>query len=108
LLEEIVDEPEVRQFLIGRVMDVAQSEPLARELVKLPAAELVGLFIEGREEEEGPLQKILNGASYELPPLPNLFFTRDAARVVGAGGGPGRMGPPDRWRERVLMRGRFR
>src|SRR5690606_20313153 len=35
LLEEIVDEPEVRQFLIGRVMDVAQSEPLARELVKL-------------------------------------------------------------------------
>lgn len=107
LLEEIVDEPEVRQFLIGRVMDVAQSEPLARELVKLPAAELVGLFIEGREEEEGPLQKILNVASYELPPLPNLFFTRDAAMVVGDGVVIGSMRYTVRWTEEILMKALF-
>jgi arginine deiminase len=49
LLEEIVDEPEVRPFLIERVMDVARSEPLARQLLEIPAAELVSLFIEGRE-----------------------------------------------------------
>src|SRR5690606_5685248 len=105
--EEIVDEAEVRKFLIGRVMDVAQSEPLARELVKLPAAELVALFIEGREEEEGPLQKILNVASYELPPLPNLFFTRDAAMVVGDGVVIGSMRYTVRWTEEILMKALF-
>src|SRR5690606_38684206 len=107
LLEEIVDEPEVRQFLIGRVMDVAQSEPLARELLELPAAELVGLFIEGREEEEGPLQQILNVASYELPPLPNLYFTRDAAMVVGNGVVIGSMRYTVRWTEEILMKALF-
>jgi len=107
LLEEIVDEAEVRKFLIGRVMDVAQSEPLARELVKLPAAELVALFIEGREVEEGPLQKILNVASYELPPLPNLFFTRDAAMVVGDGVVIGSMRYTVRWTEEILMKALF-
>src|SRR3954469_15263661 len=47
MLEEIVDEPAVRSFLIERVMDVAQSEPLLRELSAIPAADLVGMFIEG-------------------------------------------------------------
>jgi len=107
LLEEIVDEPEVRKFLIGRVMDVAQSEPLARELEKLPASELVALFIEGREVEEGPLQKILNVATYELPPLPNLFFTRDAAMVVGDGVVIGSMRYTVRWTEEILMKALF-
>src|SRR5690606_5041113 len=107
LLEEIVDEPEVRKFLIGRVMDVAQSEPLARELEKLPASELVALFIEGREVEEGPLQKILNVATYELPPLPNLFFARDAAMVVGDGVVIGSMRYTVRWTEEILMKALF-
>ena len=59
LLEEIADEPEVRPFLIERVMNVAQSEPLARQLLELPANELVPLFLEGRAVEEGPLARVL-------------------------------------------------
>src|SRR5690606_40113803 len=78
LLEEIADLPEVRPFLIERVMDVARSEPLARQLLEIPASDLVSLFIEGREAEEGPLQEVLNTASYDLPPLPYLYFTRYA------------------------------
>lgn len=104
LLEEVVDLPEVRPFLIERVMDVARSEPLARRLLELPASELVGLFIEGREVEEGPLQEALNVTHYELPPLPNLFFTRDAAMVLGERALIGSMKYTARWTEEILMK----
>jgi arginine deiminase len=55
LLEEIFERPEVRPFLIERVMDVARSEPLARHLMEVPSADLVSLFIEGRAVEGGAL-----------------------------------------------------
>lgn len=107
LLEEIVDQPEVRPFLIERVMDVARSEPLARQLLEIPAEKLVGMFIEGREVEEGPLQRVLNVESYELPPLPNLFFARDSAMVVGEGVIIGSMRHAVRWTEEILMKALF-
>lgn len=107
LLADIMDLPEVRPFLIERVMDVARSEPLARELLEVPAADLVALFIEGREAEEGPLQELLNVESYELPPLPNLFFTRDAGMVVGEGVIIGSMRYTVRWTEEILMKALF-
>ncbi len=107
LLADIADLAEVRQFLIERVMDVARSEPLSRELLDLPAAELVALFIEGREGAGGPLQRMLNVQSYELPPLPNLFFTRDAGMVVGDGVIIGSMKFTVRWTEEILMKALF-
>jgi arginine deiminase len=108
LLEQVVDLPGVRSFLIERVMDVAQSEPLAAHLNEMPAADLVAQFIEGRMVEEGPLQQLLNTSSYDLPPLPNLFFTRDAAMVVGDGVIIGSMRYTARWTEEILMKSLFR
>ncbi|HSJ14048.1 MAG TPA: arginine deiminase family protein [Longimicrobiales bacterium] len=107
LLTTIADYPEVRPFLIERVFDVARSEPLSRQLVELPAAELVSLFIEGRAAESGPLQQMLNTETYELPPLPNLFFTRDAAMVVGSGVLIGSMRYTVRWTEEILLKALF-
>jgi arginine deiminase len=107
LLEEIFDRPEVRPFLIERVMDVARSEPLARHLMEMPSAELVSLFIEGKQVEGGSLQDLLNVDSYELPPLPNLFFTRDAGMVVGDGVIIGSMRYNVRWTEEILMKALF-
>ncbi len=89
-------------------MDVAQSEPLGHHLLEIPAAELVAQFIEGRQVEEGPLQRLLNTSSYDLPPLPNLFFTRDAAMVVGDGVIIGSMRYTARWTEEILMKTLFR
>ncbi len=108
LLADIADLPEVRTFLIERVMDVARSEPLARQLLDLAAEELVAMLIEGREVEAGPLQQLLNVQSYELPPLPNLFFTRDAAMVVGEGVIIGSMKFTVRWTEEILMKALFK
>ena len=108
LLEEVMGLPECRRFLIERVMDVAQSAPLAQRLEEVPAADLVSLFIEGREvEEAGPLSQLLGRASYDLPPLPNLFFTRDASMVVGTGVIVGSMRYTVRWSEEILMKALF-
>jgi len=107
LLEEIFDMPEVRPFLIERVMDVARSEPLARHLLEIPPADLVSLFIEGRAVEGGSLQDLLNVESYDLPPLPNLFFTRDAGMVIGDGVIIGSMRYNVRWTEEILMKALF-
>ena len=107
LLAEICDRADVREFLVGRVMDVAQSEPLAKQVAQLPPEELVSMFIEGRAVEEGPLQRLLNMETYELPPLPNLFFTRDAAMVVGEGVVIGSMRYTVRWTEELLMKALF-
>ncbi|HEX6588901.1 MAG TPA: arginine deiminase family protein [Longimicrobiales bacterium] len=107
LLEQVVDEPGVREFLIERVMDVARSEPLAQRLFDMPARELVAMFVEGVEAEEQPLQRLLNVETYELPPLPNLFFTRDASMVVGDGAIIGSMRYNVRWTEEILMKALF-
>jgi arginine deiminase len=107
LLTEVLALSEARRFLIQRVMDVAQSEPLGRTLEALPAGELVRLFVEGRAMEEGPLARLLNVESYAVPPLPNLFFTRDAAMVVGEGVIIGSMRYNVRWTEEVLLKALF-
>jgi arginine deiminase len=107
LLTEVVDIPDARAFLVEHVMDLARSEPLGRAMQELPGPELVRLFIEGREIEEGPLARLLNVESYAMPPLPNLFFTRDAAMVVGDGVIIGSMRFTVRWTEEILMKALF-
>jgi arginine deiminase len=96
LLEEVVDLPGVRAALTEHVMNVAQSEPLGRGLFEAPAAELVASFIEGRT------------VRFDLPALPNLFFTRDAAMVVGDGVIIGSMRHAVRWTEEILLKALFR
>jgi arginine deiminase len=108
LLCEIVDEPEVREFLVSRVLEVSSSAPLAGELAELPGEALVSIFIEGREAAQGPISKLLHKVAYELPPLPNLFFTRDAAMVVNQGVIIGAMKYAVRWTEELLMKALFR
>jgi arginine deiminase len=108
LLEQVLQNTDVRSFLVEKVTDVARSEPLARQLLELPPAELPGLLIGGREiEQAGALQKILNVDSYDLPPLPNLYFTRDAAMVVNSRVIIGSMRYTVRWTEEILMKALF-
>ncbi|HET7275280.1 MAG TPA: arginine deiminase family protein [Longimicrobiaceae bacterium] len=107
LLAEIVDEPEVRSFLVERVMQMASSEPLVGKLAEMPAEELIGMFIEGRESPRGPISTMLNKVGYELPPLANLFFTRDAAMVVNNAVIIGAMKYAVRWTEELLMKALF-
>jgi len=107
LLSEVVADNEVREKLWRESMDIIPSEPLTREIYELPPAELVRTLVEGREEPPGPLARKLNESGYLLPPLPNLFFTRDVAMGLGEHVMIGSMRYGVRWSEELIMKAIF-
>src|SRR5712691_5907048 len=108
LLTELAGQPEVREFLVTRALEVVPSDALAKQLAQLSAGELVALMIEGALEEAGPIARALNETRYALPPLPNLFFTRDVGIVIGAHAIVGSMRHGVRWTEELLVKALFR
>ena len=107
LLADVLANAEARELLIRETMDIVPSEPLARDLGALDAATIVRLLIEGREEPPGPLAKALNECGYVLPPLPNLFFTRDSCTATGKHVLIGSMRYAIRWTEAIIMKALF-
>jgi arginine deiminase len=107
LLNEVLSFPEAREMLIREAMDVVPSSDLANELALLSNERVLQMLIEGREEVPGPLQKTLNECGYQLPPLPNLFFTRDIAMGVGTHVMIGSMRYAIRWTEELIMKALF-
>src|SRR3954471_20826473 len=107
LLADILANAGARDLLIRETMDIVPSEPLARDISELDSAALVRLLIEGREEAPGPIAKALNEPGYVLPPLPNLFFTRDSGMVAGDHVVVGSMRYAIRWTEAIIMKALF-
>jgi arginine deiminase len=107
LLLEVASNPSVRDLLIRETLDIVPSGKIARELSETGSEELVRLFIEGREEEPGPLARTLNETGYVMPPLPNLFFTRDIAMVIDEHVLIGSMRHDVRWSEELIMKALF-
>jgi arginine deiminase len=107
LLAEIVATGEARDLIIREAMDIVPHVPLADELASLPPAGVVRMLIEGREETPGPLARTLNECGYTLPPLPNLFFTRDTAMGIGRHVMIGSMRYGIRWPEELIMKALF-
>src|SRR5919108_5866722 len=60
LLAEILEQPEAREFLITKTMDVVPSDELAQRLGALPSAQIVEMLIQGTAEESGPIARALN------------------------------------------------
>jgi arginine deiminase len=108
LLREVLDQEAAREFLIERTTDVLRSSELARRMASLPSAELARLLVEGDEEPGGPISRCLNVGGYSLPPVPNLFFTRDIGIVVGEHVVIGSMRHAARWSEELLIKALFR
>src|SRR5919112_3973451 len=108
LLTEILQEPEGRDYLISKTMDVVPSDELGQRLSALPAEEIVQMLIEGTEEESGPISRALNEVGFAFPPLPNLFFPRDIGMVIGEHAVVGSMRYGVRWTEELLIKALFR
>jgi arginine deiminase len=104
LLADVVSIPAARDLLVRETLDIVPSGPLANRIEVRDPAELVNMLIEGEEEEPGPLARSLNEGGYLLPPLPNLFFTRDTAMVVGDHVMIGSMRYAVRWSEELIMK----
>jgi arginine deiminase len=108
LLSEVAALPEARAFLVTRALEVVPSDALAQQLTALDPAALVALMIEGVVEEPGPISRALNERRYALPPLPNLFFTRDTGIVIGDHCVVGSMRHGVRWTEELLIKALFK
>ena len=107
LLAQVLERPEARELLISRTTDVVPSDALARRLAELPTDQLVALLVEGAAEEAGPIARALNEVGFVLPPLPNLFFTRDVGIVIGEHVVIGSMRYGVRWSEELLIKALF-
>src|SRR5260370_1546620 len=105
---ELVSRADVREFLTTRALEVVPPDALAKTLARLNPDELVGRMIEGASEESGPIARALNEVGYALPPLPNLFFTRDVGIVIGEHSIIGSMRYGVRWTEELLIKALFR
>jgi len=108
LLAEILHEPDAREYLISKTMDVVPSDELAQRMGALPPEDIVNMLIEGTEEETGPISRALNEVGFAFPPLPNLFFPRDIGMVIGQHVVVGAMRHGVRWTEELLINALFR
>lgn len=107
LLTETVADPDARDLIIREATGVVPSELLARELFELPPEDVVRILVEGKEELPGPLARRLNESGYVLPPVPNLFFTRDTAMGINQHVMIGSMRYGVRWVEELIMKALF-
>ena len=107
LLVDALENPQTRELLVREAMEVVPSAPLAREITEMPSDVLASRLIEGISEPPGPLARTLNETSYTLPPMPNLFFTRDTAMGCGDHVLVGSMRFGIRWTEELLMKALF-
>lgn len=108
LVLEVVEQRTVREWLVAQATDVVPSDHLAQRLAALPSEELLTLLIEGLEEAAGPIGSALNEVGFSLPPVPNLFFTRDIGIVIGDHVVIGSMRHEARWSEELLISALFR
>jgi arginine deiminase len=108
LLAQTLARQEAREYLIAQTLDVVPSEVLAQQFADLPPQALVRMLIEGVEERGGPISRTVNEVGFVLPPLPNLFFPRDAGMVIGRHTVVGSMRHATRWTEELLVKTLFR
>jgi arginine deiminase len=107
LLTEILSQPDARDFLISKTMDVVPDDELSKRLGTYPPAQIVEMLIEGTREDSGPISRALNEEGFAFPPLPNLFFPRDIGMVIGRHAVVGSMRYGVRWTEELLVKALF-
>ncbi len=111
LQDEAVRERFFGQFLVeSGVQETRAFSRLKAHLLGLPAEELVETLMAGVakrdvvDDSRGHLSDLVADQSpFYLEPMPNLYFTRDPAAVIGAGLSLSSMRWPARRRETLLM-----
>jgi arginine deiminase len=97
LLTDVLRVPEARDYLFDHTDGAIGSRAIGAD-----PEEIARLFIQGEQSSGGVLAGLVNEAGYTLPPLPNLFFTRDSAAVIGDHVMVASMKHEVRWSEEIL------
>lgn len=82
LLVEVLEDGGVCEALVEALCNLFGSPEVRDELLSLSAADLARQLIRGTPTKPVSLEKFLSESRYAIPPLPNAFFTRDAAMCV--------------------------
>lgn len=107
LLRHIAESEDARKLLAAQTEHIADAGNVSKLLADRPADDLVTMLIQGAEDVAGPIARTLNQGGYALPPLPNLFFTRDVGIVIGSHAVIGSMRHEARWSEELLIKALF-
>ncbi|MCH7489616.1 MAG: hypothetical protein IID05_02870 [Gemmatimonadetes bacterium] len=107
LLRHIAENEDARKLLAAQTEHIADAGNVSKLLADRPADDLVTMLIQGAEDVAGPIARTLNQGGYALPPLPNLFFTRDVGIVIGGHAVIGSMRHEARWSEELLIKALF-
>lgn len=83
LLIEILNIPEARKDILDNVCKNEDVECLKVYLNSLSSSELAKQLIEGVPLVKDTLTKFMSKERYSLPPLHNMFFTRDPSVSIG-------------------------
>jgi arginine deiminase len=107
LLRDVLEDPGAREQLLQLA-----DEGFRAWARGASADDLTRLFIEGKRSELSgerteSLAELVHETGYILPPLPNLFFTRDAACVIGDRVLVADMAHEVRWTEELIMHSLF-
>ena len=81
LLVDILKDPKVKSDFVITMTGLEKRADLAEYLMSFSAKELADAVVYGVKEKKDTLEKFLSSKTYALPPLPNLYFTRDISVV---------------------------
>ncbi len=108
LLKDVLENEFHRKSLVNDLCIQLDAATTAGSLLELSAAELAERLITGTRLERNTLEKYLSPRQYALPPLPNLFFTRDSSMVINNQVFIGNMANSIRIAEAIIMSHIFR
>jgi arginine deiminase len=82
LLNDILKKKSIRIELIDNLVSLFNCPEIKKQLMELPIDILSQKLLSGTHKKIDSLTKYLSKDEYALPPIPNLFFTRDSTMVV--------------------------
>ncbi len=82
LLNDILKKKSIKTELIDNLINLFYCPEIKKQLLELPIDILSQKLLSGTHKKIDSLTKYLSKDEYALPPIPNLFFTRDSTMVV--------------------------
>jgi len=108
LLKDVLSNKENKIKVIEKIIKVNNTYEIKNNLLELSPEKLAQSLIQGVPMKKNTLTSFLNNDFFELEPLYNLFFTRDASSSINGNVIIHKMATPVRKRESIIMDSIFR
>ena len=108
LLRQVLEDERSKKELIQTLCQKLGAPEVEQQLLGMDAEPLADRLITGTPLKRDTLERFLSERQFALPPLPNLFFTRDSAMVINHRVFIGNMASKIRSAEAIIMSQIFR